>query len=613
MTELRPSPPSAASSRWTRTTRSRSSSRQQRRAARRRPRRVPRAGLGGEDVADDFEIERLAGKVRLREITTGFKIGPLRISTGHAPDLEIEVPRAAALSFRSRSGDVEAKGTAGESRWATASGDIRVQVDGGPVAVESMSGDVEVVATAPIELRARSVSGDLEVRAPGSTRLAASSTSGDIRVEAALGAGQDHVISSVSGDVELTTSSDVRLDTQTVDRRRARHRHPVRRGRPRPPDAGGRRRHGPRVGPDDLGRHPAARRRCDRGIGADATVPLRPVRAGPPEAPAAPVPPVARRAGAAGRRGRRGRGGPEPGPPGRRPRRRGAVRRREPDGSPRGRPARDPPRARARRPRHRVRIPQARDPRGRRPAVLPGLVLTWPSTRSTRSSGSSSEGRLTAEEAAPILAALDDRAGSTGGAPVATPPPSAGPGSEPPGGFGSNPPPSFAPGDASRAERGGGPSILRIEVRDAGRQVVNLRLPIAVGKFALDRIPGLPAEQVDRVREALRSGFRGSSARGRRRRRRRADRPRMTAPPAGRVRSLPFLRALDARDFRLLWASEAISLVGDQFHFVALSWLVISLTGSGLRWAPCSSRSPCRARSSSCRSASSPTAGPRGR
>ena len=29
------------------------------------------------------------------------------------------------------------------------------------------------------------------------------------------------------------------------------------------------------------------------------------------------------------------------------------------------------------------------------------------------------------------------------------------------------------------------------------------------------------------------------------------------------------------RDFRLLWASEAISLIGDQFHFVALSWLVI--------------------------------------
>ena len=56
----------------------------------------------------------------------------------------------------------------------------------------------------------------------------------------------------------------------------------------------------------------------------------------------------------------------------------------------------------------------------------------------------------------------------------------------------------------------------------------------------------------------------------------------MTALALGRVGSLPFLRSLATRDFRLLWTSEAVSVVGDQFHFVALSWLVISLTGSGL-------------------------------
>ncbi len=48
------------------------------------------------------------------------------------------------------------------------------------------------------------------------------------------------------------------------------------------------------------------------------------------------------------------------------------------------------------------------------------------------------------------------------------------------------------------------------------------------------------------------------------------------------VRNLSILRALSVRDFRLLWASEAVSVVGDQFHLIALSWLVISLTGSGL-------------------------------
>ena len=51
---------------------------------------------------------------------------------------------------------------------------------------------------------------------------------------------------------------------------------------------------------------------------------------------------------------------------------------------------------------------------------------------------------------------------------------------------------------------------------------------------------------------------------------------------AARALRLPMWRAFRVRDFRLLWASEAVSVVGDQFHYIALSWLVISVTGSGL-------------------------------
>ena len=42
------------------------------------------------------------------------------------------------------------------------------------------------------------------------------------------------------------------------------------------------------------------------------------------------------------------------------------------------------------------------------------------------------------------------------------------------------------------------------------------------------------------------------------------------------------LRPLRLRDFRLLFTGETISLIGDQFHFVALAWLALELTGSGL-------------------------------
>jgi MFS family permease len=40
--------------------------------------------------------------------------------------------------------------------------------------------------------------------------------------------------------------------------------------------------------------------------------------------------------------------------------------------------------------------------------------------------------------------------------------------------------------------------------------------------------------------------------------------------------------AVKVRDFRLVWAGESISLLGDQFYMVALPWLTLQLTGSGL-------------------------------
>jgi MFS family permease len=39
---------------------------------------------------------------------------------------------------------------------------------------------------------------------------------------------------------------------------------------------------------------------------------------------------------------------------------------------------------------------------------------------------------------------------------------------------------------------------------------------------------------------------------------------------------------LAARDFRLLWMGQGVSIFGDQFYLVALPWLVLQLTGSSL-------------------------------
>src|SRR3954453_12399776 len=106
----------------------------------------------------------------------------------------------------------------------------------------------------------------------------------------------------------------------------------------------------------------------------------------------------------------------------------------KPDRSPRGGTSRHPPCPRAGRARCRGRLPSPGAPRGRRAALLPGVLLMAadPLDQVLRLVA---EGKLTAEEAAPILAALDEPLWA-GGAPAlvtARPAGPAGGGGAPPG------------------------------------------------------------------------------------------------------------------------------------------------------------------------------------
>ena len=103
------------------------------------------------------------------------------------------------------------------------------------------------------------------------------------------------------------------------------------------------------------------------------------------------------------------------------------------------------------------------------------------------------EGRLTAAEAAPILDSLDaQRAGTTDPIDLVTDTLIG------------------ATAGASKASSDDTPArAIRIEVSDAGRSVVNLRVPLSLGRIAIDSIPGLSESMADRIREALASGFKG--------------------------------------------------------------------------------------------------------
>ena len=95
-------------------------------------------------------------------------------------------------------------------------------------------------------------------------------------------------------------------------------------------------------------------------------------------------------------------------------------------------------------------------------------------------------GRLSAEEAAPLLDAL----GASG------PKVSAGP---------------TGPAAASSGSTAGSgaPRFARIEVRDGGKRVVDLRIPISLGRFALARVPGLSPDHLADVEAAVASGAHG--------------------------------------------------------------------------------------------------------
>lgn len=100
------------------------------------------------------------------------------------------------------------------------------------------------------------------------------------------------------------------------------------------------------------------------------------------------------------------------------------------------------------------------------------------------------QGKLSAEEAAPILEALERKA------PKAPPLPP-----EPVAPFGADVGPAGEPGKTAR--------YARIEVRERGRRVVDLRIPISLGRFALSRVPGLSSQQIAEVESAVTSGAHG--------------------------------------------------------------------------------------------------------
>jgi len=94
------------------------------------------------------------------------------------------------------------------------------------------------------------------------------------------------------------------------------------------------------------------------------------------------------------------------------------------------------------------------------------------------------EGRLSAAEAGPILDALEQRSGLPGRAAGA--------------------------GEAAADHPDDDPAkVLRVQVTESGRVVVNLRIPLSLGRAAISQVPGISEATSDRIREAIEAGIKG--------------------------------------------------------------------------------------------------------
>jgi len=168
--------------------------------------------------ADELEISQIGDTVSIRE-------SPRWLSRNRSIRLLVEVPERTPLTVKGSSIDVVMRGSLGEVRCRTASGDVQiddverleVSTASGDVRARSVNGDAEFnsasgdvsLTTVTGRLTAQLASGDLVADVVGAG-LAIGTSSGDVRIGRCDGS--DINIKTVSGDIVLGLPTGIRVD-----------------------------------------------------------------------------------------------------------------------------------------------------------------------------------------------------------------------------------------------------------------------------------------------------------------------------------------------------------------------------------------------------------------
>ncbi|HEY3165574.1 MAG TPA: DUF4097 family beta strand repeat-containing protein [Candidatus Limnocylindrales bacterium] len=166
----------------------------------------------GRNLPERVVVEPTENGLTIRESEPGLGFGRGR----RVVQLEIQAPAQADVTIGTASGWLDAIGLHGDQRYRTVSGDTRLRDVAGAIELSTVSGDAQIDLSGPTDLSLKSVSGDATIRGGRLDALRVGTTSGDVRVDSPLAAATDNTIETLSGDVQLVAMSGMRVEARTV-------------------------------------------------------------------------------------------------------------------------------------------------------------------------------------------------------------------------------------------------------------------------------------------------------------------------------------------------------------------------------------------------------------
>ncbi len=130
--------------------------------------------------------------------------------------LEVELPVATEVAIDIASGWLDAQGMRGEQRYRLVSAETRLRGVAGRIQLNTVSGDATIELADAADLSVKSVSGDVAVRGGRLDALRVGTTSGDVRVDSPLVGRSGNTVETLSGDVALVAAGGLRVEARTV-------------------------------------------------------------------------------------------------------------------------------------------------------------------------------------------------------------------------------------------------------------------------------------------------------------------------------------------------------------------------------------------------------------